>query len=145
MWNKAGRGEVLNHSPIGYVRTIAGDFAIDPDEQVRAVVRLVFEQFPRRGSVNGVLRWLVGREVKLPIRPHFGPDRGELQWRRANRVTLLTCCIIRPPWRAHFSEPVRSRYDRDATPRFGKEQQAGLTPARSPLRSPSSQRWWGGC
>jgi DNA invertase Pin-like site-specific DNA recombinase len=89
MWNKAGRGEVLNHAPIGYVRTIAGDFAIDPDEQVRAVVRLVFEQFPRRGSVNGVLRWLAGHEVKLPIRPHFGPDRGELQWRRANRVTLL--------------------------------------------------------
>jgi DNA invertase Pin-like site-specific DNA recombinase len=89
MWNKAGRGEVLNHAPIGYVRTIAGDFAIDPDEQVRAVVHLVFEQFPRRGSVNGVLRWLVGHQVKLPIRPHFGPDRGELQWRRASRVTLL--------------------------------------------------------
>src|SRR6266446_5631124 len=26
MWNKAARGEVLNHAPIGYVRTIAGDF-----------------------------------------------------------------------------------------------------------------------
>ena len=89
MWNKAGRGEVLNHAPIGYVRTIAGDFAIDPDEQVQAVVHLVFEQFPRRGSVNGVLRWLVGHDVKLPVRPHFGPSRGELEWRRANRVTLL--------------------------------------------------------
>ena len=89
MWNKAQRGEVLNHAPIGYVRTIAGDFVIDPDEQVQAVVRLVFEQFPRRGSVNGVLRWLVRHEVKLPVRPHFGPNRGELEWRRANRVTLL--------------------------------------------------------
>jgi hypothetical protein len=39
--------------------------------------------------VNGVLRWLVGHQVKLPIRPHFGPSRGELEWRRANRVTLL--------------------------------------------------------
>ena len=89
MWNKAQRGEVLNHAPIGYLRTIAGDFAIDPDEQVQAVVRRVFEQFPRRGSVNGVLRWLVGHDVKLPVRPHFGPSRGELEWRRANRVTLL--------------------------------------------------------
>lgn len=89
MWNKAQRGEVLNHAPIGYVRTIAGDFAIDPDEQVRTVVRLVFEQFARRGSVNGLLRWLVRHGVKLPVRPHFGPGRGELEWRRANRVTML--------------------------------------------------------
>ena len=27
--------------------------------------------------------------MKLPIRPHFGANRGELEWRRPNRVTLL--------------------------------------------------------
>jgi DNA invertase Pin-like site-specific DNA recombinase len=89
MWNKAQRGEVLNHAPLGYVRTPAGDFVIDPDEQVQAVVRLIFEQFTRRGSVSGLLRWLARQDVTLPIRPHFGADRGELQWRRPNRVTLL--------------------------------------------------------
>jgi DNA invertase Pin-like site-specific DNA recombinase len=89
MWNKAARGEVLNHAPIGYVRTIAGDFVIDPDEQVQAVVRLIFAQFARRGSVNALLRWLVRHEVKMPIRPHFGSNRGEIEWRRPNRVTLL--------------------------------------------------------
>ena len=89
MWNKAARGAVLNHAPLGYVRTPAGDFAIDPDEQVQTVVRLIFAQFTRRGSVNGLLRWLVRHDVKLPIRPHFGASRGELEWRRPNRVTLL--------------------------------------------------------
>ncbi|MEK7412859.1 MAG: recombinase family protein, partial [Planctomycetota bacterium] len=89
MWNKAERGEVLNHAPLGYVRTLAGDFVIDPDEQVQTVVRLIFEQFVRRGSVHGLLRWLVRHDVKLPIRPHCGASRGELQWRRPNRVTLL--------------------------------------------------------
>ncbi len=89
MWNKAARGEVLNHAPIGYVRTIAGDFVIDPDEQVQAVVRLIFAQFARRGSVNGLLRWLVRHDVKVPIRPHSGANRGEIEWRRPNRVTLL--------------------------------------------------------
>lgn len=89
MWNKAQRGEVLNHPPIGYVRTPAGDFVIDPDEQVQATVRLIFEQFSRRGSVNGLLTWLVRHDVKVPVRPHFGSDRGELQWRRPNRATLL--------------------------------------------------------
>jgi DNA invertase Pin-like site-specific DNA recombinase len=89
LWNKAARGEVLNHPPIGYIRTIAGDFVIDPDEQVQAVVRMIFEQFPRRGSVHGLLRWLVRHDVKLPIRPHCGANRGDLEWRRPNRATLL--------------------------------------------------------
>jgi hypothetical protein len=89
MWNKAERGEVLNHAPIGYLRTVAGDFVIDPDEQVQAVVRLIFAQFRRRGSVNGLLKWLVRNDVKLPIRSHCGVNRGELEWRRPNRVTLL--------------------------------------------------------
>jgi len=94
MWNKASRGEILNHPPIGYVRSMsardgAGDYVIDPDEQVQAVVRLIFEQFTRRGSVNGLLKWLVRHDVKMPIRPHFGANRGELEWRRPSRVTLL--------------------------------------------------------
>ena len=94
MWNKAGRGEVLNHPPIGYVRSVsardgAGDYVIDPDEQVQATIRMVFEQFTRHYSVNGLLRWLVRNDVKIPVRPHFGANRGELEWRRANRVTLI--------------------------------------------------------
>jgi DNA invertase Pin-like site-specific DNA recombinase len=89
MWNKAERGEVLNHAPTGFVRTLAGDFVIDPDEQAQSVTRLIFEQFRRRGSVSGLLRWLVRNDVKLPIRPHCGANRGELEWRRPNRVTLL--------------------------------------------------------
>ena len=94
LWNKAERGEVINHAPIGYVRSPsarngAGDFVMDPDAQVQAVVRLVFEQFTRRRSINGLLKWLVQNDVKLPVRPHFGAGRGELQWRRPNRVTLL--------------------------------------------------------
>jgi hypothetical protein len=67
----------------------AGDYVIDPGEQVQAVVRLVFEQFTKRGSINGLLRWLVSNDVKLPVRPHFGANRGELEWRRPSRVTLL--------------------------------------------------------
>ena len=94
MWNKAERGEILNHPPIGYVRSIsarngAGDYIIDPDEQVQSVVRLIFDQFQRRGSINSLLRWLVREDVKMPVRPHSGSERGELQWRRPNRVTLL--------------------------------------------------------
>lgn len=88
-WNKAERGDLLNHPPIGYVRTLEDDYELDPDEQAQSVVRLVFEQFERQGNVNAMLRYLVKDGVKLPVRPHCGPNRGRLQWRRPNRVTLL--------------------------------------------------------
>ena len=86
--NKARRGELFNHASIGYVREPAGGLALDPDEQVQQVVRLVFDQFDRQGTLHGLLRYLVHQGIRLPIRPHGGPNRGKLEWRRPNRETL---------------------------------------------------------
>jgi DNA invertase Pin-like site-specific DNA recombinase len=47
--NKARRGELIINAPIGYVKTSAGGLALDPDEQVRAVVRLLFDKFEELG------------------------------------------------------------------------------------------------
>ena len=87
--NKARRGELFNHPPMGYVRLpSAGELAIDPDEQVQSVVRLVFEKFDELGTLNALLRYLAKGQVRLPVRPHCGPERGRLQWHRPNRQTL---------------------------------------------------------
>jgi DNA invertase Pin-like site-specific DNA recombinase len=86
--HKARRGEVYNHPLIGYVKTVEGRFALDPDEQVQSVVRLIFEQFERQGTVCGLLRYLVQHQIQVPVRPHHRSQRGQLQWRRPNRVTL---------------------------------------------------------
>jgi DNA invertase Pin-like site-specific DNA recombinase len=88
--NKARRGEVFNHPPIGYVKSPKQGFVLDPDEQVQAVVRLALEQLERQGSVCALLRYLVRNRILLPVRPHCGERRGELVWRRPNRVTLLS-------------------------------------------------------
>ena len=85
--NKARRGELFNHAPIGYVRVPDG-LTLDPDEQAQAVVRLLFDQFDRQGSLHGLLRYLVRHGIRLPVRPHAGPNRGQLQWHRPNRETL---------------------------------------------------------
>src|SRR5262249_12479469 len=61
---------------------------LDPDEQAQSVMRLVFDQFDRQGSLHGLLRYLVRHGIRLPVRPHFGPNRGQLEWRRPNRETL---------------------------------------------------------
>ena len=87
--NKARRGELFNHAPLGYVREPARGLVFDPDEQARDVVRLIFDQFDRQGSLHGLLRYLVHHGIRLPIRPHFGPNRGKLEWHRPNRETLL--------------------------------------------------------
>src|SRR4051812_1034043 len=85
--NKARRGELFNHACIGYVR-VPGGLALDPDEQAQGVARLIFDQFERQGSIHGLLRYLVRHGVRLPVRPHYGPHRGQLEWHRPNRETL---------------------------------------------------------
>jgi DNA invertase Pin-like site-specific DNA recombinase len=85
---KARRGELGMRLPIGYVRRPSGDVIQDPDEEARAVVSLVFEQFESRGTVHGVLRYLVDHDIRIPVRAASGVNKGELEWHRPNRVTL---------------------------------------------------------
>ena len=53
--NKARRGEYYVQVPIGYLR-IDNGVVLEPDEQARGVVRLVFDMFEEVRSVNAVLR-----------------------------------------------------------------------------------------
>ena len=85
---KARRGELVSKVPIGYVRTPAGEVALDPDEQARSVVRLIFEQFGRIGTASGLLRWLVDHEIQMPVRDDGGPEKGRLRWRRPCSATV---------------------------------------------------------
>jgi DNA invertase Pin-like site-specific DNA recombinase len=85
---KARRGELAIPLPVGYVRRPSGEAVLDPDEQVQTVVRLVFAKFAELGTLHAVLRWLVDHGVQLGMRLRAGPDKGELTWRRPNRMTL---------------------------------------------------------
>jgi len=87
MRNKARRGALLNHPPMGYVRGPDGDSQLDPDEQAQRVIRLIFETFEAHGSLHGLLRSLMAHDMRVPIRPHAGPNRGQLVWRRPTRMT----------------------------------------------------------
>jgi DNA invertase Pin-like site-specific DNA recombinase len=86
--NKARRGELRIVPPLGYVQRASGEVVLDPDEQVQAVVRLVFRKFAELGTVHAVLRYLASHQVQLGMRAHRGPEQGELVWCRPNRVTL---------------------------------------------------------
>jgi DNA invertase Pin-like site-specific DNA recombinase len=86
--SKASRGELFLDVPLGYIKTPNGELALDPDEQVRAVITLVFDKFDELGSVYAVYRYLIQNNIRLGIRPHNGPHRGELEWRRPCLPTL---------------------------------------------------------
>ena len=90
---KARRGALVSKVPIGYVRTASGEVDLDPDEQVRSFVDLVFEQFERIGSASGLLRWIVGRALLVPVRADCGPDKGRLEWRRPSSATLRNMLV----------------------------------------------------
>jgi DNA invertase Pin-like site-specific DNA recombinase len=101
--NKARRGELFSHAPIGFVRLLGAGMALDPDEQAQAVVRLVFDKFRELGTVTSLLRYMVRNGIRLGVRPHFGPNRGNLEWRRPNRVTL-TFMLHHPIYAGAYSD-----------------------------------------
>ncbi len=72
--NKARRGELVVGVPVGYVKSPAGEVTFDPDEQVQEIVRLVFDQFDRQGTVHGVLRHLIACGIRMPLRRRSGPE-----------------------------------------------------------------------
>src|SRR3954464_2989688 len=85
---KAQRGELRFHLPRGYVLNRTGEIVLDDDEQVQATIRLVFELFERRRTLQGVLQSLAAQEIRLPCRVTSGLAKGELEWHRPNRATL---------------------------------------------------------
>jgi DNA invertase Pin-like site-specific DNA recombinase len=87
-WSKARRGALTFALPIGYVWDAEGAIQFDRDEQVQAVVRLIFAQFEELGTRGGLLRYLARHDIRLGVRVREGPGKGQLVWRRPNRATL---------------------------------------------------------
>jgi hypothetical protein len=106
---KAGRGELAFPLPAGYVRRPSGEVALDPDEQVQAVVRLVFGLFEQLGTVHAVLRFLVGHQVQIGMRERSGLGKGEVVWRAPHQTGLIN--MLRNPAYAGIYAYGRSRTD----------------------------------
>src|SRR4051812_8351400 len=96
--NKARRGELFTCVPVGYVRTPDGGIALDPDEQVRSVVTLVFAKFAELGSLTKTHAFFVTHGTQLGLRLYKGADKGQLVWQRPRRSTLYE--MLRHPFYA---------------------------------------------
>lgn len=96
--NKARRGELFTCVPVGYVRSPDGGIALDPDEQVRGVVSLVFAKYAELGSLTKTHAYLVANNIQLGLRVYKGPGKGRLVWHRPRRSALYE--MLRHPFYA---------------------------------------------
>jgi DNA invertase Pin-like site-specific DNA recombinase len=93
--NKAERGELFVGAPLGYVRLPSGGLDLDPDEQVRGGVRLIFDRFEELGGVGAVFRSLRRQGITLAVRATQGPNRGQVEQRRPRLGRLYD--VLRHP------------------------------------------------
>jgi DNA invertase Pin-like site-specific DNA recombinase len=120
--SRAQRGEWMSQPPPGFVVGPDSKLQFDPDEQVRHVITLIFEQFVALGSLSGLLRHLRRHQIQMPFRPAFGPDHGHLQWHAPQRETLRQ--LLRRPayagaytWGRRAVDPTRAQPGRRGTGR----------------------------
>jgi hypothetical protein len=83
--NKARRGELFTCVPVGYIRSPEGGIALDPDEQVRSVVSLVFTKYAELGSLTKAHAYFVANGIEFGLRVYKGPGKGRLTWQRPRR------------------------------------------------------------
>jgi len=78
--NKAKRGELVFRLPVGYDRLPNGQIIPIPDQQVQAVIHLIFDQFRRLGSARAVLRVLQADGVQMPRRVRTLTGAWGIEW-----------------------------------------------------------------
>jgi DNA invertase Pin-like site-specific DNA recombinase len=87
--NKAERGDLVVEVPVGYLKLPSGEVMLEPDQQAREVVQLIFEKFEELGSAWAVFRYFAENNIRLGFRIKKGPHRGQLQWRRAQPKKIV--------------------------------------------------------
>lgn len=84
---KARRGDLYIQPPTGYEWDEGSNrLRLDPDEEVRHAVRLVFERFGIDGSSMAVMRYFARNGLRLPAR---ASATGEIQWMPPRATPIL--------------------------------------------------------
>jgi DNA invertase Pin-like site-specific DNA recombinase len=87
--NKAKRGELFLRPPIGLAYNAEGQCILDPDQQVRESLRLLFATFRRTGSATATVKAFRQQGLKFPRRLRTGPGKGDLIWAPLQHVHVL--------------------------------------------------------
>lgn len=99
--NKARRGELQVYLPIGLAYDAVGRVVLDPDEQVRHSVQLVFTSFQRTGSAFAVVREFRRQGWLFPRHQRSGPDHDQVVWKQLS-YPLVTKILHNPRYAGAF-------------------------------------------
>jgi DNA invertase Pin-like site-specific DNA recombinase len=79
--NKAARGELRRHLPVGLVWGEGdGQILLHPDEAVTGAIAAIFERFKVCGSVRGTWLWLRDQGLKFPLQPTAYLHGSQITW-----------------------------------------------------------------
>src|SRR5271163_1227879 len=87
--NKARRGELEIGPPVGLIYRSDGRLDLDPDAEVQAAIRLVFDTFERTGSATRTVRFFLYQGILFPRRLRKEPNKGELLWAPPRHSRIL--------------------------------------------------------
>jgi DNA invertase Pin-like site-specific DNA recombinase/uncharacterized protein YndB with AHSA1/START domain len=86
--NKAAKGELRFALPVGLVWD-GNQIVLDPDQEVRGAVRMVFDLFARESTAFGVVQRFNELGLRFPRRAYGGAWDGKLIWGRLTHSRVL--------------------------------------------------------
>ena len=87
--NKARRGELEMPLPIGLVYHPNGSVVLDPDQQIQASLRLLFETYRQTQSATMVVRRFRREGWVFPRRIQHGVGKGDVHWGEIDTSRVL--------------------------------------------------------
>ena len=87
--NKAKKGELRFPLPVGLCYDDDGRIVLDPDDEVRGAVQLVFRLFQETGSAYAAVKRFAEEGLRFPKRAYGGAWAGRLIWGRLSHERVL--------------------------------------------------------
>jgi len=111
--NKARKGELRFPLPVGFCYDEQDRIVVDPDDEVRGAVQLVFRLFQETGSAYAVVQRFAQDGLRFPKRAYGGAWAGKLIWGRLSHGRVRT--LIKNPSYAGTYVFGRYQYARSIT------------------------------
>ena len=112
--NKARKGELRFPLPVGLCYDEEGRIVLDPDEEVRGAVALVFRLFHETGSAFAVVQRFAETTLRFPKRSYGGAWNGRLIWGQLTHGRVLS--MLKNPAYAGMYVFGRYQYRRQIRP-----------------------------
>jgi hypothetical protein len=112
--HKAQKGELRFPLPVGFCYDAESRIILDPDEEVRGAVSLVFRLFGETGSAFAVMQRFAARTLRFPTRSYGGAWDGKLIWGRLTHGRVLG--LLKNPSYAGRYVFGRYQYRREISP-----------------------------